>query len=60
MAFDVFVKIDGIEGESSDDRYLGWIEVLEYGLGVVQKASLTTSSAEGFSVGRANFTEFTF
>lgn len=60
MAFDVFVKIDGMEGESSDDSYMGWIEVLEYGLGVAQKVSRTTSSAGGFSVGRANFTEFTF
>jgi type VI secretion system secreted protein Hcp len=60
MAFDAFVKIDGIEGESSDSNYSGWMEALDYGMSVAQKASRTTSSAGGFSVGRADFSEFTF
>lgn len=27
MAFDAFIKIDGIEGESMDDKHQGWIEI---------------------------------
>lgn len=30
MAFDVFIKIDGIPGESSDDKHKEWIEVLGF------------------------------
>ena len=28
MAFDAFIKIDGIEGESTDKKRTWWIEVL--------------------------------
>lgn len=27
--FDGFVCIDGISGESSDDRHAGWIEIMD-------------------------------
>lgn len=30
MAHDVFLKIDGIEGESMDDRHRGWIRLLSF------------------------------
>ena len=30
MAFDSFLKIDGIQGESTDSKHQGWIEVLSY------------------------------
>jgi type VI secretion system secreted protein Hcp len=30
MAFDAFIIIDGIEGESTDDKHRGWIEVLSF------------------------------
>ena len=26
MAIDVYLQIDGIKGESSDDKHQGWIE----------------------------------
>ena len=60
MAFDTFVKIDGIEGESSDDKHAAWIEVISYDTGVNQKASTTASSAGGGSSERADFDNFTF
>ncbi len=28
MAFDCFIKIDGMEGESTDYNHQGWIEVI--------------------------------
>lgn len=30
MAVDTFLKIDGIKGESQDDKHKDWIEVLSY------------------------------
>jgi len=60
MAFDTFIKIDGIEGESTDDKHAGWIEVISYDSGVSQKASATASSAGGGSSERADFDNFSF
>ena len=28
MAFDAFLKVDGIPGESTDDKHKDWIEIL--------------------------------
>lgn len=58
MAFDAFIKIDGIEGESTDADHRGWIEVIRYGLGAKQTLSPTTSSAGGLSAERADFSRF--
>ena len=30
MAFDAFLKIEGIDGESTDDKHQKWIEILSY------------------------------
>ncbi|HUJ90859.1 MAG TPA: type VI secretion system tube protein Hcp [Syntrophorhabdales bacterium] len=58
MAFDAFLKIDGIPGESTDDKHKDWIEVLSYGLGIQQPASATASSSGGATSERANFQDF--
>jgi type VI secretion system secreted protein Hcp len=55
MAFDAFIKIDGIPGESTDDKHKDWIEVLSYSFGVSQPASATASSSGGAAAERANF-----
>jgi type VI secretion system secreted protein Hcp len=60
MAFDGFILIDGIEGESSDAAHPGWIEILDYDLGLSQKASGTASSAGGAGAERAGFAVFSF
>ncbi len=60
MSFDAFIKIDGIEGESTDDKHQGWIEVLHYDMGLTQKSSATASSAGGASTERAAFQDFNF
>ncbi len=60
MPFDCFLKIDNIEGESSDSKHQGWIEVLRYGIGVKQTVSATASSAGGASAERADFSDFSF
>ena len=33
MSFDTFVKIDGIEGESTDSKHSGWIEAIAFSTG---------------------------
>ncbi len=60
MGFDAFIRIEGIEGESTDDKHLGWIQVEDYHLSVNQRVSKTASSAGGASAERANFSELTF
>ena len=58
MAFDAFLKIEGIPGESNDDKHKEWIEVLSYNFSVTQNSSGTASSAGGASAERANFSDF--
>jgi type VI secretion system secreted protein Hcp len=47
MAFDTFIKIDGIPGESTDDKHKDWIEVLSFHHGMSQPTTATASSAGG-------------
>ncbi|MDR2092938.1 MAG: type VI secretion system tube protein Hcp [Azoarcus sp.] len=56
MAFDAFLKIDGIPGESTDDQHKDWIEILSFNHGVHQPVSSTVSSAGGATVERVSFT----
>jgi len=55
MPADMFLKIDGIEGESSDKAHAGEIEVLSYSWGVSQQRSGSASSAGSLTAGRADF-----
>jgi type VI secretion system secreted protein Hcp len=58
MAFDAFIKIEGIPGESSDDKHKDWIEVLSFSYGVSQKSSGAASTGGGASAERADFADF--
>jgi type VI secretion system secreted protein Hcp len=58
MAFDAFLNVDGIPGESTDDAHADWIEVLSYSTGVSQTASGSASSGGGASSERADFQDF--
>ena len=56
MASDNFLQIDGIKGESTDDKHKDWIEVLSFNWGVAQMASAAAVSATSSSAGeRADF-----
>jgi type VI secretion system secreted protein Hcp len=59
MAFNAFLQIEGIKGESQDEGHKDWIEVLEYQYGVSQQALGQTSAGGGRGAGRADFKEFT-
>jgi len=58
MAFDAFIKIDGIPGESSDDKHKEWIEVLSFKHQIEQPASSTASSVGGATAERVNHGSF--
>jgi type VI secretion system secreted protein Hcp len=58
MAFDAFLKIDGIPGESTDDKHKDWIEILSYGHGMTQPSSATASSAGGAPTERVNVHDY--
>ncbi|MGD9368834.1 MAG: type VI secretion system tube protein Hcp [Desulfobacteraceae bacterium] len=60
MAFDAFLHISSIEGESRDDRHKGWIEVLKYGLGARQGITKAPSSCGGACAGKADFLNLVF
>jgi type VI secretion system secreted protein Hcp len=58
MAFDAFLKIEGIEGESTDDKHKNHIEVLSFSWGVSQPKSAAPSTAGSLSAERAQFSDF--
>ncbi|WP_266158724.1 Hcp family type VI secretion system effector [Dyella silvatica] len=60
MAFDAFIQLDGIKGESADDKHKDWIEVLNFGFGAQQPQSGTASSAGNLGSARVNIQNFTF
>lgn len=60
MAFDAFIKIDGIEGESTDSKYQGWIELISYHGSMTQTVSRTASSVGGATAERVDFNSFGF
>ena|SRR5215469_5679522 len=57
MAFDAFMKISTIPGESTDDQHKDWIELLSFSWGVQQPKSVV-SSAGSLAAERADFHDF--
>ena len=58
MATDMFLKIDGIDGESTDEAHTGWIEILSYSHGVSQPATGSVSSGGARSTQRSDHQDF--
>jgi len=58
MAFDAFLFVKDIDGESSDDKHQKWIEVLSFSHGVAQPASGSPSDRGGRSAERCNHNDF--
>ena len=52
MAFDIFLKVDGIKGESGDAQHREEIELASFSWGVSQQGS--TSTGGGGGAGKAN------
>lgn len=54
---DMYLTIDGVKGESTDDKHKDWIEVLSYSHGMSMPVSNTKSSAGGASTGRTQHSD---
>ena len=52
MAIDVYLYIEGIKGESADDRHKDWIECKSVNWGVEQPKSATASTGGGHTAER--------
>jgi type VI secretion system secreted protein Hcp len=57
MAIDAYLQIEGIKGESMDDKHKEWIECLDVDFGVDQAGSPVVSTAGGHTTARAEFDE---
>jgi type VI secretion system secreted protein Hcp len=57
MAFDAFLKLDGIPGESQDKSHKGEIEILSFSWGLNNAAS---HAGSGGGVGKASFQDVHF
>jgi type VI secretion system secreted protein Hcp len=60
MAIDVYVQIEGINGESSDEKHKGWIEAVSVEWGITQPKSATASTGGGHTSERVEMEEVTF
>ena len=60
MAVDAYLQIDGIKGESADDRHRDWIEVSHVSWNIHQPRAEAVSTAGGHTSGRAELSVLTF
>ncbi len=58
MAFDAFMKIETIPGESTDDQHKEWIELLSFDHGLVQPITMSRSSGGAATAERAEHDNF--
>jgi len=59
MGFDCFLKIEGIPGESTDDKHKDWIEILNFSHGITQMAGGARSTGGGATSGRCDHMDLT-
>lgn len=60
MAIDVYLQIEGIKGESADDKHKDWIECSSVHWGVMQPKSATASTGGGHTAERAELNDILF
>lgn len=58
MASDIFLKIKGVDGESTDDKHKNEIEVMAFSHGVTQPTSAVASTSGGGTTGRCSHADF--
>jgi type VI secretion system secreted protein Hcp len=57
MAVDYFLKLDGIDGESQDDKHKGWIQIMSWSWGGTQTSSVSGTGGSG--AGKASLQDLT-
>jgi len=60
MAKDAYLQIEGIKGESQDDKHKDWIEVSNVSWNVHQPRAAAGSATGGHTSGRCELSELTF
>lgn len=60
MAIDVYLQIEGIKGESQDDKHKDWIEVTGIHWSFHQPRSATASTAGGHTAERVEMSDISF
>jgi type VI secretion system secreted protein Hcp len=60
MAYDMFLKLDGIPGESLDDKHKDEIELQSFSWGESNPAAHLTASGAGAGAGRVSMQDFHF
>jgi type VI secretion system secreted protein Hcp len=56
-AYDYFLRLDGIDGESTTRNYEKWIEIQSYAFGA---SNATSGTGSGAGTGKAQFDDFAF
>jgi type VI secretion system secreted protein Hcp len=59
MAIDVYLQIDGIKGESGDDKHRDWIECRSVKWEIIQPKSATASTGGGHTAERCEHSDIT-
>ena len=60
MAFDAFLKIDSIQGESTDELHPGWFELFSFSWGAAQPVSTSRTDGGGATIGKPSPQPFSF
>ena len=58
MAYDMFLKIDGINGDSADEKHKQWIEIVSYSHRISQAIGGAISAQGVHTGGRADHADF--
>ena len=58
MAVDMFIKLEGVEGEAKDDKHKGWIDVLSWSWGMSQSGTMHMGGGGG--AGKVNVQDLSF
>ena len=60
MAFDSFLRIDGIPGDATDKDHKGWIPLQSWSHGTTMPIGGIGSGQQNLSAGKVDFVDFTF
>lgn len=60
MSIDIFLKLDGISGESQDSKHKGEIEIESFSWGVSNAGSAAHGASGGGGAGKVSFQDFHF
>ena len=58
MAFDAFMKLASVPGESTDAKHTEWIEILSFSHGMSQPSLAQASAKGGMTTGRVDMHDF--